>query len=55
MDDIGKLYDQTILYENILSISLLVILIFIVIYAFAWIDRGNNKYKSLLKFITKLY
>ena len=55
MEDIGKLYEETILYENFLSISLLVILIFIVVYVFIWIDRGNNKYKSLLKFLTKLY
>ena len=55
MQDIGKLYERTDLYENILCISLLVILVFVVIYVFFWNDRGNNKYKTLLKFITKLY
>ena len=34
MQDIGKLYERTNLYENILCISLLVILVFVVIYVF---------------------
>ena len=55
MKDIGKMYNQNILYENIISLSMIAILLFIVVYVFYWIDSGNTKYKKLLKFFSKMY
>jgi hypothetical protein len=55
MNDINKIYENNILIEKILSLSLLIVLCFIIIYVFCWIDKDNNKYKRLLKFISKIY
>ncbi len=54
MKDIGKMYDQNILFENVISFSMIAVLLFIVVYVFYWIDRGNTKYKKLLKFFSKM-
>ena len=55
MKDIGYLYSKTIIIENLLSIISLLIVLFVIIYIFFWIDTGNNRHKTLLKFFAKLY
>ena len=55
MEDIGNLYNQAILIENILSICLLIVVFFVILYVFFFIDRGNNRYKKLFRFFTKMY
>ena len=55
MKDIGNIYNQAIIIENILSICLLIVVLFVVFYVFFFIDRGNNRYKKLFRFFTKMY
>ena len=55
MKDIGNMYNKKIFIENIISFSMIFVISFIVIYVFYWIDRGNNKYKKLLRFFSKMY
>ena len=55
LKDIDSLYILTIQNECLISIILLITLLFIVIYVFLWIGRGNKRYKSLLMFFYKMY
>ena len=53
--DIDNIYEKNILLESVFSLTLFFVVTFIIIYVFYWIDKGNNQYKKLLKFISKMY
>ena len=55
LHDIQKLYSRNIKIENIINGCLIIVLLFVVIYVFFAIRRGNEKYKKLFHFFYKMY
>jgi hypothetical protein len=55
LKDIQKLYSRNIKIENIINGCLIIFLLFVIVYVFFAIRKGNEKYKKLLSFFYKMY